>query len=265
VIAESDLNDPRLVNPLDRGGYAVPAQWSDDFHHALHSLLTGERKGYYGDFGEVAQLARALRDVFVYAGEYSEHRRRRHGRRPEGLSGAHFLAYAQNHDQVGNRARGERLSQLVDVERLKLAAALVLCSPYVPMLFQGEEWGASSPFLFFSDHQDPAVGRSTSEGRMSEFRAFGWSPEEVPDPQAESSFLRSKLDWSELEREPHRSLYEWHRRLIELSRSTPELRDFDRDRLRVEYDEAARRLTLVRGPVSLRCDFASGTVELDQG
>lgn len=254
VIAESDLNDPRVVASGERGGYSVDAQWSDDLHHALHAVLTGERQGYYEDFGEPEQLLKALRQAFVYDGVYSRHRRRRHGRRPEGIAPGSFLAYAQNHDQVGNRAAGERLSHLVPEAKLRAAAAVVLLSPFVPMLFQGEEWGAGTPFQFFSSHQDEALAGATSEGRMSEFRAFGWSPEEVPDPQDPRTYLRSKLDWAELERQPHRSLLEWHRKLIELRKRT--------QGAAVSVELEGQALTIRRGPLSARCDLAGGGVEL---
>jgi maltooligosyltrehalose trehalohydrolase len=151
LIAESDLNDPRIVRPRAVGGYGIDAQWSDDFHHALHTVLTGERSGYYADFGTLADLAKALERAFVYDGRYSRFRRRAHGRSREGLSGHNFLGYLQNHDQVGNRARGERSSDLMSVGRLKIAAALVMTAPFIPLLFQGEEWGASAPFLYFTD------------------------------------------------------------------------------------------------------------------
>jgi maltooligosyltrehalose trehalohydrolase len=263
VIAESDLNDPRLVRPPEVGGYGLDAQWSDDFHHALHTVLTGERSGYYADFGSLADLAQALRQAFVYDGRQSGYRQRRHGRSPSGLSGHRFLGYLQNHDQVGNRAQGERISQLVDTGLLKVGAALVLTSPFVPMLFMGEEWGAGTPFLFFSDHQDPAVAAATSQGRVREFAAFGWRPEEVPDPQSEETFLRSKLDWTELSHEPHAEILDWYRRLVQLRRSYPELRDGDLGRVKVDFDETERWLTLERGRVKLRCNFAHGSARLD--
>jgi maltooligosyltrehalose trehalohydrolase len=183
LIAESDLNDPRVVRPSEIGGYGLAAQWSDDFHHALHTVLTGERAGYYGDFGTLADLAQALTNAFVYDGRYSRFRDRRHGRPATGLSGHRFFSYLQNHDQIGNRAKGERSSHLISPGRLKIAAGLVLTSPFVPLLFQGEEWGASTPFQYFTDHEDPKLGRAVSEGRRSEFSAFAWSAEEVPDPQ----------------------------------------------------------------------------------
>ena len=189
LIPESDLNDPRLLWPHERGGFGLDAQWSDDFHHALHAVLTGERTGYYDDFGTLADLAKALRNAYVYDGRYSAHRQRHHGRPPVGLDGHHFLGYAQKHDQVGNRAQGERLSQLVSPGRLKIAAALVLTSPFVPMLFQGEEWGASTPFQYFTDHPEPDLAKAVREGRRQEFAAFGWKPEDIPDPQTPETFL----------------------------------------------------------------------------
>ncbi|MBI5383147.1 MAG: malto-oligosyltrehalose trehalohydrolase [Verrucomicrobia bacterium] len=257
LIPESDLNDPRLLWPVERGSFALDAQWSDDFHHALHAVLTGERSGYYEDFGALADLAKAMRNAYVYDGRHSLHRQRRHGRPPTGLSGHRFLAYAQNHDQIGNRARGERLSQLVSTNRLKIAAALVLTSPFVPLLFQGEEWGARTPFLFFSDHSEPALAQATREGRQREFAAFGWKPDEIPDPQAADTFARSKLDWSELSRQPHRELLDWHRRLIQLRRAEPWLTDGRLDRVQTRFDEAARWLVVERGPISVACNFAA--------
>lgn len=256
LIAESDLNDPRLVQPRAQGGYGIDAQWSDDFHHALHTVLTGEDAGYYADFGQLADLATALRQAFVYDGRYSVYRRRRHGRPPTGLSGHHFLGYLQTHDQIGNRAMGERSSHLVRLGRLKIAAALVLTAPFVPMLFQGEEWGASSPFQYFTDHQDPALGQAVREGRRQEFAAFGWVPEDIPDPQAPETFRRSQLDWSELAHEPHASLLAWHSRLIALRRQVPALGDGRMGHVRVHCDEAARWLVVIRGPIIVGCNLA---------
>lgn len=253
VIPESDLNDPRLLWPPDRGGFGLDAQWSDDFHHALHALLTGERAGYYGDFGTVADLAKALRNAYVYDGRYSAHRQRRHGRPPIGLSSHHFLGYAQTHDQVGNRAQGERLSQLVSPGRLKIAAALTLTSPFVPLLFQGEEWGASTPFQYFTDHPDPELAKAVREGRRKEFAAFGWKPKDIPDPQAPDTFLRSKLRWDELSREPHAGLLEWHRQLIRLRQREPALLDDRLEAVQTRLDESARWLAVERGPFTVVC------------
>ncbi len=257
LIAESDLNDPRIVTPREAGGFGIDAQWSDDFHHALHTALTGEARGYYEDFGSLAQLAKALRQAFVFDGIRSAHRSRVHGRPIIGLSGHHFLAYAQNHDQVGNRATGERLSHLVSLGRAKIAAALVLTSPYVPMLFQGEEFGASSPFQYFTHHDDPELGRAVSEGRRNEFAAFGWAPEDVPDPQDSATLGRSKLRWDEIGQEPHAGLLEWHRQLIELRRTYASLTDGQMEKVEVDFDEDARWLTVKRGNVQVACNLSS--------
>jgi maltooligosyltrehalose trehalohydrolase len=256
LIAESDLNDPRIVRARELGGYGIGAQWSDDFHHALHAVLTGERAGYYADFGTIADLAKALRHAWVYDGRYSNHRGRRHGRSPAGLSGHHFLGYAQTHDQVGNRAQGERSSRLMSIGRLQIAAALILTAPFVPMLFHGEEWGAATPFLYFAGHEDPELARAVSEGRKREFAAFGWNPDDIPDPQTRDTFDRSKLNWMELEREPHRRILEWHRDLIRLRAQMPELRDGRMDLVEVSFDEAARWLTMTRGRITVACNLA---------
>ena len=258
LIAESDLNDPRVVRPQAVGGYGIQAQWSDDFHHALHTVLTGERDGYYADFGSIADLAKALEQVFVYDGRYSKFRRRRHGRSPAGLPGYSFLGYLQTHDQVGNRARGERSSHLMSLERLKIAAALVMMAPFIPMLFQGEEWGASSPFLYFTDHEDPQLGRAVTEGRRREFAAFSAHAADVPDPQALATFERSKLIWAERDKEPHAGLLDWHRRLIRLRRETPAFSDGRLERVKVSFDEDARWLVMKRGTAAVACNLAGG-------
>ena len=255
LFAESDLNDPRIIRPREIGGYGVHAQWSDDFHHALHCVLTGERAGYYRDFGTLADLAKALQQAFVYDGRYSAFRQRRHGRPPSGLSGHSFLGYLQTHDQIGNRAKGERSSHLMSVGRLKIAAALVLTAPFIPMLFQGEEWGATSRFLYFTDHEDPELGRNVTEGRRREFAAFGWNPEEIPDPQAIETFERSKLNWSEREQGPHAGLLAWHRGLIELRREIPALSDGGLEGVRVNFDETAKWFVVRRGPVVVACNL----------
>lgn len=262
VIAESDQNDPRLVRAPELGGHGLDAQWSDDFHHALHSVLTGERTGYYCDFGKLEHVARALTDGFVYAGQYSEYRRRAHGASLRDHTGHALLAYIQNHDQVGNRARGERIGHLVSPERAHIAAAFVLLSPYVPMLFQGEEWGTSAPFQYFTDHEDAGLAEAVRRGRRDEFCAFGWDPEMIPDPQAESTFRASQLDWSELERSPYRERLAFYRALIQLRRTTPALLDGRRDLIDVRFDEDKRWLRVERGPVCLLANFGSNTLEL---
>jgi len=262
VIAESDLNDPRLVTAREAGGYGLDAQWSDDFHHALFALLTGDRAGYYSDFGSFADLAKALRDVFVYDGRYSRYRDRIHGRPVPGLPASRFLGYAQNHDQVGNRAKGDRLSSLVTTGRAKIAAALVLTAPFVPMLFQGEEWAASSPFQFFTNH-NPELGRLVSEGRRKEFAAFGWNPNDVPDPQSPETFQRSKLNWTERSQAPHAEMLDWYRRLIALRHSTPELTDPDLSHVHVQFSEQEQWLLMERGAISIAFSIAPHPVTLD--
>jgi maltooligosyltrehalose trehalohydrolase len=265
LIAESDLNDPRIVKAEEAGGYGLDAQWSDDFHHALFSVISGEREGYYADFGSLAALAKSLKCVFVYDGNYSEYRGRNHGRQVVGLSGHRFVGFVQNHDQVGNRAQGERISHEAGIGRAKIAAALVITAPFVPMLFQGEEFGASSPFLYFTDFEDPELGRLISEGRKKEFIAFGWSPDEIPDPQAEETFTRSILQWSELTEEPHASLLQWHKDLIHLRRSRNELSDGNLNAVHVRFDESAQWLVLERGSLRVACNLGQAPVEVEIG
>ena len=262
VIAESDLNDPRVVTAPEHGGHGCDAQWSDDFHHAMHAALTGEVSGYYADFGRVEDVALALRQVFVNPGGRSPFRRRRHGRAVGELDSTRFLGYMQNHDQVGNRARGERSAALMSVGRLQIAAALVLLGPFVPLLFAGEEWAASTPFQYFTDHQDEDLARLVSEGRRREFSSFGWDPAEVPDPQDPATFERSRLRWDELAREPHATVLRWHRDLIALRAATPALRSGDRRALTVEFDESAQWLVLRRGDITVACNWGRAPAEL---
>jgi maltooligosyltrehalose trehalohydrolase len=257
LIAESDLNDPRVVRSPEAGGFGFDAHWSDDFHHALHSVITGERSGYYEDFGTISHLARALRDVYVYAGSHSAHRGRVHGRVPYGLPGWRFIVAAQNHDQVGNRARGERLSHLTSPGRLTIAAAIVFASPFVPMLFQGEEWGASSPFQYFTAHEDEELGARVREGRRREFAAFGWNPSDVPDPQSPDTYERSRLRWDEIRDTAHGALLEWYRRLIALRRQRPSLRDGDYRATHVAFDEQAQWLVVRRSEIAVVCNLGA--------
>jgi maltooligosyltrehalose trehalohydrolase len=256
LIAESDLNDPRVIRSPAVGGYGIHAQWNEDFHHALHAVLTGETQGYYQDFGTLAQLAKVLTRGLVYDGCYSAYRRRCHGRPATGISGTRFVGCLQNHDQVGNRALGERTSRLLSPGLLKIGAALVLTSPFVPMLFQGEEWGASSPFLYFTDHREPELGAAVKRGRQKEFAAFGWEAEKVPDPQAEETFAQSRLNWEELQEENSRHMLAWHQSLIALRRRLSPLTDGEIERVSVLFDETARWLTMTRGPVQVACNFA---------
>ncbi len=251
LIAESDLNDPRMVRGRDAGGFGLDSAWADEWHHALHATLTGDRDGYYEEFGSLTMLAKALRQAWVYDGIWSPHRQRRHGRPPTGLAGHQFVICTQNHDQVGNRALGERSGALMTPGRLKVAAALLLTGPFTPMLFQGEEWAAGSPFQYFTDHGDAELARAVSEGRRREFAAFGWPPDEVPDPQDPGTFARSKLDWGEVRRSPHADVLGWYRRLIQLRRARPALSDPRLDRISVEADEASGTIVVRRGPISI--------------
>jgi maltooligosyltrehalose trehalohydrolase len=257
LIAESDRNDPQLVRSRQAGGFGLDASWSDDFHHALHAVLTGERDGYYADFGTIAQLARSLERVYVYGRDYSPFRDRHHGRPAGDLPRTRFIGCLQNHDQIGNRAVGERTAALLGTGRLKVAAALVLTAPFVPMLFQGEEWGASTPWQYFTDHPDPELGRAVSEGRRREFAAFGWDPESVPDPQDPETWRRSVLDWGELGKPEHASVLDWHRTLVALRRDWPELRDGHADGTSVRFSEEAGWLLVERGRVAVAVNIGT--------
>ena len=218
VIAESDLNDPRLVRPPERGGYGLDAQWSDDFHHAVHVALTGESAGDYADYSGVRDMAAALERRFVYDGRHSVYRGRSYGAPAADLASDHFVVSIQNHDQIGNRANGERLSLLVTGDKLKLGAALLLLSPYVPLIFMGEEYGETNPFLYFVSHSDAQLVESVRVGRRRDFESFGW-PSEVPDPQSPDSFERSRLDRRELDEPWHRQLLALYRDLLGIRRS----------------------------------------------
>ena len=249
LIAESDLNDPRFVRTAREGGYGLDSAWADEWHHAWHALFAGETNGYYEDFGSLDDLAKALRQAWVYDGVWSEHRQRTHGRPPEGLSGDRFVVCTQNHDQIGNRAAGERSSTLMSERHLRVAAGLLLTSPFVPMLFQGEEWGASTPWQYFTDFADPDLARAVTQGRRSEFSSFGWSPEDVPDPQDPATFARSRLDWAEPDRVRHRRLLDWYRALLALRRNTPELTDCDPGQVAVALDDDRRAVMVERGQI----------------
>jgi maltooligosyltrehalose trehalohydrolase len=256
LIAESDLNDPRIVTPREAGGLGLDAQWSDDFHHALFTLLDPKPpSAYYADFGSLAQLAKALAETFVYDGVYSRYRNRAHGRPATHLSQHRFLGYIQNHDQVGNRAMGDRIADVAGFDRAKIAAALVMTSPFIPMLFQGEERAASSPFQYFADHDDPELARLVSEGRKKDFAAFGWTPEAIPDPERRETFERSKLKWQEASQGFHAEMLDWYRALIRLRRNTPALNNGEPGNTRVEFDEREQWLCVVRGPVRVYCSL----------
>jgi maltooligosyltrehalose trehalohydrolase len=266
LIAESDLNDPRVVKPKELGGYGMDAQWSDDFHHALFTVLHGGEgeKGYYVDFGTIAKLAKALTDVFVQDGTtYSTYRGRSHGRPVEGVSPQQFLGFIQNHDQVGNRAIGDRIEQVVGMDRAKVAAGIVLTAPFIPMLFQGEEFAASTPFQYFADHEDPEMARAVKAGRRGEFAAFGWKPEDIPDPENVETFLRSKLNWDEVHEGRHEEMLEWYRRLIDLRRGSASLNDGTPGQTKVSFDEDKKWLVMERGAVTVMCNLGPEPVELE--
>ena len=245
VIAESDLNDVRLVRPPELGGYGLDAQWNDDFHHALHTLLTGERTGYYEDFGRLQDLAKAFAEGFVYSGAYSPARRRRHGNTSKDLPAHRFLVCAQNHDQVGNRLKGDRLSALVSFEGLKLAAAVVLLSPFIPLLFMGEEYGETAPFPYFVSHSDPDLIEVVRRGRREEFAYFQGS-DEPPDPQAEATRQSASLDHSLRHQGKHRILYELYKELIKLRNEIRAGAGLSKDRLEVVCLERENTLVVRR-------------------
>ncbi len=237
AIAESDLNDPRLVRNPESGGDGLDALWNDDFRHALHVALTAEADGYHAQYLGLPDVAVALRRVFVFDGRFSAFRGRAHGRPVGDLPTTRFIGFLQNHDQVGNRALGERIGHLVAPDAVKAGSALVLLGPFVPLLFAGEEWAASSPFQYFTDHRDEALGAAVREGRRREFPAFQRAGIEVPDPQAETTFRRSRLDWTEREREPHAGVLAWYRALIAIRRSHPGLHDGRRPAVALDEDD----------------------------
>jgi maltooligosyltrehalose trehalohydrolase len=267
LIAESDLNDPRLITPRDRGGYGMTAQWDDDIHHAIHTAVSGERQGYYADFGSIAALATTLRHGYFHAGTYSSFRHRRHGRPLDtaAIPATRLLAYTLTHDQVGNRALGDRPSQNLEFGQLAVKAALVLGSPYTAMLFMGEEWGSSSPFQFFSSHPEPELARATAEGRKAEFAQHGWDADEVPDPQDPATFARSKVNWDEVAEAEHARLLEVYRSLIALRREEPDLADPWLDHLRIDFDERQRWIVMHRGTLAVACNLGATPAEVPVG
>ncbi|WP_238421678.1 malto-oligosyltrehalose trehalohydrolase [Gordonia sp. 'Campus'] len=255
LIAESDLNDPRMILPRTVNGLGLTAQWDDDIHHAIHTLVSGERQGYYSDFGSFECLAKVLTGGFFHDGTYSSFRRRCHGRPipTDVVPASALLAYTCNHDQVGNRAIGDRPSAYLDGGQLAIKAALVLLSPFTPMLFMGEEWGAATPFQFFTSHPEPELGRATAEGRKSEFAEHGWDSDDVPDPQDPETFERSTLDWTEPDEPAHARLLDFYRTLIALRRSEPALHDPRFASVSVDFDENAGWFTMERGDWSVVC------------
>jgi maltooligosyltrehalose trehalohydrolase len=260
VIAETDANDPRLVHTREQGGYGLNAHWCDDFHHAIHTFFTGEKDGYYVDYqGGLAALAAVLREGYLYQGQFSEFRQRRHGRPPIGVAPHQMIVCSQNHDQIGNRAFGERLSMLLPPPQLKAVAALTLLSPFVPLLFQGEEWGAQTPFLYFTDHQDPALANAITAGRRKEFETFGWK-KDIPNPQDPETYRRSQLQWNELRQPARADLLSWYTRLIELRSMTRAT--VPHPTSEVSFDEKAGWLTLRHGEILAVFTFATGATNI---
>ena len=272
LIAESDLNDVRVIKSADEGGYGIDSQWSDDFHHSLHTLLTKTDRGYFADFGRVGDLAKAVAEGFVYDGaRRSPYRRRHHGTPSADRPGEQFVVCIQNHDQIANAYWGDRLSRLLRPEQQRLAASILLCgAPNVPMLFMGEEWSERAPFLYFTSHTDAELGRAVRRGRMEEYDSFVRGEGETEstlggfaDPQSELTFVRSKLDWDSLEKSPHAEMLAFYRDLLAARRAHAALSNCDKPRTRVRFDEDGRQLTIERGDASgaraaLLCNLAGG-------
>ncbi|MEP9362662.1 malto-oligosyltrehalose trehalohydrolase [Nocardioides sp. CN2-186] len=267
LIAESDLNDPTLVTPREAGGYGLDAQWSDDFHHAVHVALTRETTGYYADFEPLDALAKVIERGFFHDGTYSSFRGRDHGRKidTDKMPSWRLVVASQNHDQIGNRAVGDRITETLDDDQLACAALLTMAGPFTPMLFQGEEWAASTPFQFFTSHPEPELGKATAEGRIAEFERMGWDPAVVPDPQDPETFVRSKLDWAELDTGRHARLLDVYRRLAALRRELPQLSDPSFANNLCLVDDDARLFEMWRGDIHLALNLgdAEVVVELD--
>ncbi|MFJ2551130.1 malto-oligosyltrehalose trehalohydrolase [Microbacterium sp. NPDC087591] len=271
LIAESDLNDPTLILPREAGGFGLTAQWSDDWHHAVHVALTGETTGYYADFAAADAVPKVSRHGFFHDGTYSSFRGRVHGSPiPDAVPGWRLVTFAQDHDQVGNRAAGDRLSASLSPARLAVAAVLTLTGPGTPMLFMGEEWGASTPWQFFTSHPEPELGRAVREGRVAEFARMGWDPADVPDPQDPATFERSHLDWSETDAPGHAPLLALYRELIALRRARPELTDPDMTRTHAtvtaddgDDDPSLRAYRIDRGPCAVLVNLTADAIVFD--
>jgi maltooligosyltrehalose trehalohydrolase len=268
LIAESDMNDSRLLHDPDHGGYGLDSQWSDDFHHSVHTLLTQEDRGYYSAYGGIAPLVETLKNGWYYTGQYSTFRKRRHGNSAAGVAPAKFVVCSQNHDQVGNRAAGERLTDLVTFEELKLAAGITLLSPFVPMLFMGEEYGEPAPFQYFVSHGNPDLVEAVRRGRREEFAAFGWQVS-VPDPQDEETFRRSTLDHSLKGQDPHKTLYRFYQELIRIrselklgSRAAHSVRQLGDSSLLLAYASESPQVAIIfsfaASPVTLKVPEIAG-------
>jgi maltooligosyltrehalose trehalohydrolase len=258
LIAESDLNDTVMIEPRDDGGHGLTAQWDDDVHHALHAMLTGERQGYYVDFGSLAVFAKVAQAAFLHDGTYSTFREKVHGRPVdrERIPGYRFVVCLQNHDQVGNRALGDRLTELTSPTLLRVGAVLLFSLPFTPMLWMGEEWAASTRWPFFTSHPEPELAQQVSEGRVEEFADFGWDTDEMIDPQDPAAYRSAKLDWTEVDAPAHASMLDLYKRLIALRAKEPELTDSNLAAVSVDYDEQERWLILNRGRLRILANLA---------
>jgi maltooligosyltrehalose trehalohydrolase len=267
LIAESDLNDPKMITPTNAGGYGMTAQWDDDVHHVLHALLSGERHGYYADFGSLPSLAKVLTKAFFHDGTYSSFRDRDHGRPVDTANtpGWRFVVFLQDHDQVGNRAVGDRLPEIVSPDLLKVGAVLLLTSPFTPMLWMGEEWAASTRWPFFSSHPEPELAKAVSEGRLAEFADHGWDTEAMVDPQAPAAYQQAILNWAEPRADGHREMLWLYRELIRLRAAEPDLADPRLDLVRVDYDEQQRWVRIERGRFRVLVNLAGEPQQLSLG
>jgi maltooligosyltrehalose trehalohydrolase len=264
LIAESDLNDPRMITPVGAGGYGMTAQWDDDVHHVWHAMLSGERHGYYADFGSLASLAKVLTKAFFHDGTYSSFRGRDHGRPVDTATtpGWRFVVFLQDHDQVGNRAVGDRLPELVSPALLRVGAVLLLTSPFTPMLWMGEEWAAGTRWPFFTSHPEPELAKAVSEGRLAEFADHGWDTEAMVDPQDPAAYQQAILNWAEPCSAGHRDILELYRELIRLRATEPDLADPRLDLLRVDYDEQRRWVRIERGRFRVLVNLADQPQQL---
>ncbi|MDQ3536297.1 MAG: malto-oligosyltrehalose trehalohydrolase [Bacteroidota bacterium] len=258
-IAESDLNDVRFINPTEKGGYGLQSQWVDEFHHALHAVVTGEKNGYYSDFGDMANLKKAFTETYVYNGNYSEHRKKFFGSSAKYNPASQFVVFTQNHDQVGNRMLGERLSQLVSFEMLKLIAGTLFVSPYIPMLFMGEEYGEKNPFQYFVSHSDPDLVQAVREGRKKEFEAFHLQGE-APDPQSEATLKSSSLQWNYKNDPQSEALFNFYKYLIQLRKVHKVFNVLDKNNLKVEAFEDNKVLTLERWAEDKNAELETSSV-----
>ncbi|MGZ5477067.1 MAG: malto-oligosyltrehalose trehalohydrolase [Thermoanaerobaculia bacterium] len=255
TIAETDLNDPRVIVPAEQLGLGFDSQWNDDYHHSLHTLLTGERDGYYAGYGKASDLARVIKNGYLYVGQHSVYRGRKYGAKPQTTDGSKFVVFAQNHDQVGNRMAGDRLSTIVSPRKLRLAAAAIVLSPFIPMLFMGEEYGETAPWQYFTSHADADLIEAVRKGRLEEFDDFEWKGQ-PPDPHDVETFNRSKLNRDLLKREEHASLRRLYKELLRLRRETPSLHNLDLAAIEVHADDDRRVIVTVRGDVIVAFNFS---------